>query len=308
MKKAVLGTRGSALALWQARHVARRLEQMHPQLCVELRIIKTAGDRIQDRPLRDLGGKALFLKEIEEALVSREIDLAVHSMKDVPERLAQGCTLAAILARADPCDAWVSPHGSWREIPAGSRVGTASLRRQALVRSLRPDLGVETLRGNVDTRLRKLDQGRYDAIVLAAAGLERLGLDGRIAERLDPAVWTPAAGQGAIGVETHRVDTQLTQAVAALHDADTGARVTAERALMGRLEGGCHVPLGAYAEKDGSFLELAGLVVDTAGRDSIRVVKRGPAAAAEALGFEVAEMLLSRGAARIIDDCKRRQN
>jgi len=292
-----IGSRGSALALWQAEHVKDRLAVLGQPATIE--VIITTGDRVQDRRLESVGGKGAFLKEIEEALLEGRVDLAVHSLKDVPTALPDGLTLGAILERADPRDALLSSSGrGLRGLPAGARIGTTSLRRQAQIRALRPDLEVADLRGNVDTRIRKLGEGSYDAIVLALAGLIRLGRVSEVTEVLDSRLLLPAPGQGALALEC-RQDDEATAALAArLNHPPTSRAVTAERSLLQALQGGCNVPLGALAEADGEGLRLAAFV----GRADGSALVRGEAKGTDpvGLGQALASDLLSRGAADLI--------
>jgi hydroxymethylbilane synthase len=259
-----IGTRRSALALWQAEHVKARLEAAHPGLSVELVHVVTTGDRIQDRPLATIGGKALFVKEIEERLVDGSVDLAVHSMKDVPAFLPDGLGLVATSTREDPADAFVARDPTatptFDALPEGARIGTGSLRRTCQLKALRPDVEVVAIRGNVDTRLRKLDEDALHAVVLAAAGLRRLGLGTRITERIAPERCLPAVGQGALAIETRLDDARTREIVSILHDPDAAVCVEAERGFLSRLEGGCQVPIGAYAVLDGDAVHLRGLV------------------------------------------------
>ena len=305
-----IGTRGSALALWQAHHVKARLEAAEPGLGVELVLIKTKGDKILDVPLAKVGGKGLFVKEIEEALARGEIDLAVHSMKDVPAELHPGLCLAGVSSREDPADALVSRAGGLDALPRGARVGTSSLRRICQLRARRPDLTIGALRGNVDTRLRKLDAGEYDAIVLAAAGLIRLGHGDRISERLGFAVSLPATGQGALGLESREDDAVTRGRVErALHDPGAAACVGAERAFLRRIGGGCQTPLAAHARLEGdrpggATLELEALVGEPDGSHLLRERRGGPAGEGEALGVATAEALLARGADEILARCE----
>ena len=297
-----IATRKSALALWQAEFVRGELQRHHPGLEVELVTFTTRGDRILDTPLAKVGGKGLFVKELETALLEGEADLAVHSMKDVPMEFPAGLGLATICERADPRDALVSANfGSIADLPKGARIGTSSLRRQTQLRAKRPDLHILTLRGNVNTRLAKLDAGEFDAIILAAAGLERLGLDGRIRERLAPEASLPAGGQGAVGVEVRLDDQRVRALLAPLHHEPTAVCVRAERALNGRLQGGCQVPIGAYAQLEGDQLWLRGLVGDPDGNQVLHSARRGAAAEPEALGIAVAEDLLAQGAGSILE-------
>jgi hydroxymethylbilane synthase len=291
-----IGTRGSALALWQANHVKDRLAALGHE--VELRVIVTTGDRVLDRRLENVGGKGAFLKEIEEALLACEVDLAVHSLKDVPTALPAGLGLCAVLERADPRDGLLSSGPSLAELPAGARVGTTSLRRQALLGALRPDLVLEDLRGNVDTRIRRLREGRFDAILLAAAGLTRLGRAAEITEYLEPRSFVPAPGQGAIGLECRADDEAVRQAVAPLDHPATARAVAAERSFLAALGGGCNVPLGAHAFAAGEELELVGFVAAQDGSTVLRGEQRGlePTAA----GHTLARTLLDRGAAALL--------
>jgi hydroxymethylbilane synthase len=292
-----IGSRGSALALWQAEHVKARLEGLgHP---AEIRVITTTGDRVQDRRLESVGGKGAFLKEIEEAMLDAEVDLAVHSLKDVPTALPQGLRLCAFLERADPRDAFVSASGRFlADLPAGARIGTTSLRRRAQVKAMRPELAVEDLRGNVDTRIRRLREGRFDGILLAMAGLVRLGRAAEATEALDPDTFLPAPGQGAIALECRAADDRITSVVAPLHHAETAAAVTAERSLLAALGGGCNVPLGAHAVRRDGALRLSAFVA----REDGSMVVRADAAGAEPdeLGRRVAAELISRGAADLL--------
>jgi hydroxymethylbilane synthase len=302
-----LGTRGSQLALWQARHIAGRLEAAWPGLAVALETIKTSGDKIQEVPLAKLGGKALFVKEIEEALLDGNVDLAVHSMKDVPTDLPAGLRILAISQREDPLDVLISRTGTgFADLPRGARVGTSSLRRQAQLLHHRPDLEIIGLRGNLDTRLRKLATEGLDAIVLAAAGLRRLGLFDRVTEVLAPELSLPAIGQGALGIEVRvtsaeRREPSIGQLVAVLDHADTHAAVDAERGFLRRLGGGCQVPFAAHASVVGDAIHLQGLVATPDGRQLIRGNRQGPRAAAIAVGTALAEDLLTRGAMEILE-------
>jgi hydroxymethylbilane synthase len=296
-----IATRESALALWQAEHVAARLRTLHPNLDVRLVPMTTRGDQILDQPLAAIGGKGLFLKELEVAMQRGEADIAVHSLKDVPMTLEPGFTLPAILERANPFDAFVSNHHARLEaLPPAARVGTSSLRRQVQLRALRPDLTLLDLRGNVNTRLAKLDAGQYDAIILACAGLERLGFGARIAETLTPPRLLPAVAQGAIAIEAREGDDHVAALVAPLADAGTTQRVRAERAMNRRLGGSCDVPIAGYATLDGDRLLLAALVGDAAGGALIRAEAAGPASDPESLGLAVAEDLLLQGAAAVL--------
>jgi hydroxymethylbilane synthase len=300
-KKIVIATRESPLALWQARHIQALLCAHYPDIRVELLGITTQGDRILDITLNKIGGKGLFVKELEQALHEGRADLAVHSLKDVPMVLPEGFALAAITRREDPRDALVSNRfGRLTDLPAGSVIGTSSLRREAQLRARFPHLAIKPLRGNVGTRLAKLDAGEYDAIVLAAAGLKRLGLGERICELLAPEDSLPAAGQGALGIEIRADRDDLRTLLAPLHDPASAACVSAERALARRLNGSCQVPLAAYCEYDDGFLQLRALIARPDGRDLVRAASSGSASAAEALGLKVAELLLIEGAGPIL--------
>jgi hydroxymethylbilane synthase len=298
-----LATRKSALALWQTEHVAARLRAAHPGLVVELVPMTTRGDRIVDRPLAQIGGKGLFLKELEEAMLAGEADAAVHSLKDVPMDLEGPFALPAILERADPFDAFVSAkYGDLDALPRGAKVGTSSLRRQAQLRARRPDHELLDLRGNVNTRLAKLDAGEYDAIVLACAGLQRLGFESRIRARLDAPDWLPAPAQGAIAIECRDGDPAVHALCAALDDAPTRTCVEAERAMNRALHGSCHVPVAALAqlEEGGARIVLRGLVGSAADGRMVRAEVAGAAAAPELLGVQVARRLLDAGAGEFL--------
>lgn len=294
-----IATRQSPLALWQAEHVRNRLQQAHPGLEVELVLFTTQGDRILDTPLAKIGGKGLFVKELENALLDGRADLAVHSMKDVPVDFPEGLGLVAIGEREDPSDAFVSNrYASIDALPAGATVGTSSLRRRCQLLALRPDLQIHDLRGNVGTRLRKLDEAQYDAIVLASAGLIRLGLSGRIATKLDFDVSLPAVGQGALGLECRLDDANTRSLISVLHHPKTAACVMAERALNAHLHGGCQVPIAAHAIWQGELLWLRGRVGQLDGRQLLKAEATGRQP--EQLGQEVAKALLDNGAAEIL--------
>ena len=297
----LLGSRGSKLALWQAHFVKEAVECL-AGVEVRIEIIRTTGDKITDVPLAQAGGtKALFTKEIEEALADSRIDLAVHSLKDMSTELPAGLTLAAIPAREDSRDALISRHGeTWERLPAGARVGTSSLRRQVQLRRLRQDLRIEPLRGNLDTRLRKLDEGQYDAIVVALAGLKRMGWQDRATQVFSVKEMVPAIGQGALAIEARADDTELLSALRRLGDPASGAAVAAERAFLARLGGGCQVPLAAHAEITGERMRLVGVVVSVDGKQAVEGWEEGEAADAEAVGNILAERLLQRGAAEIL--------
>ena len=297
-----IATRKSPLALWQTEHVAERLRATHPGLQVDLVPLSTRGDEVLDRSLAAIGGKGLFLKELEVAMQRGEADCAVHSLKDVPMELEPGFTLPAILQRADHADAFVSNlYADIAALPQGACVGTSSLRRQAQLRALRPDLDLRDLRGNVNTRLAKLDAGGYDAIVLACAGLQRLGFDSRIRARLDAPDWLPAPAQGAIAIECRNDDPVVIALCAALDDPGTRNCVGAERAMNRALHGSCHVPVAAFARAEGGVLWLQGLVGSATDGRSVRAQATGTVEAAEALGIEVADALLAQGARALID-------
>ena len=296
-----IGTRGSALALWQAEWVKAQLLAAHEELAVELLVIKTTGDKILDVPLAKVGGKGLFVKEIEEALLDGKADLAVHSVKDMPAELPEGLHLAVMPPREDPRDALISRNGAGLEVlPHGARVGTSSLRRAAQLLHLRPDLRIETLRGNVDTRLRKLESEGFDAIVLAAAGLKRMELSHVVSEYLEPERMLPAVGQGALGIETRTGDAFTNEVVASLAHPQTMTIVRAERAFLKRLEGGCQVPIGAHATMEGETLILTGMVADLEGVRLIRKELRGDAQQPEVVGERLAEVILESGGAEIL--------
>ncbi|WP_329741982.1 hydroxymethylbilane synthase [Dyella sp. A6] len=296
-----IATRQSALALWQSEHVAARLRAAHPDLRVELVPMTTRGDQILDQPLAAIGGKGLFLKELEVAMLDGRADLAVHSLKDVPAELEPGFSLPAILPRADAADAFVSNHHvDLDALPQGARVGTSSLRRQALLRAIRPDLRLLDLRGNVGTRLAKLDAGDYDAIILACAGLERLGLHERIRSRLVAPDWLPAPGQAAIAIEARIDHPAILKHLSALDDADTRLAVQAERAMNHALGGSCTVPVGAWCVVAEHGLHLRGMVGDVRHGRLLQAEATGPHDGAEALGREVAEALFAQGARALL--------
>jgi len=296
-----IATRSSPLAIWQAEFVQQRLQTLHAGLRVELVRIKTQGDKILDTPLAKIGGKGLFVKELEQAMMAGEADIAVHSMKDVPMELPPGFALPVICEREDPRDAFVSnDYADLDALPRGARVGTSSLRRSAQLKALRPDFDVVSLRGNVQTRLGKLDDGQFDAILLAAAGLKRLALHARIRYELPPEVCLPAVGQGAVGIECRDDDADTRALLAPLNDPDTWDRVVAERAMNRRLEGGCQVPIAGYAELQGDELWLRALVASEDGQEVLRVEGRAARQQGEALGAGLGEELLAAGADRIL--------
>ena len=295
-----IGTRGSALALAQASWVKRQIEEHDPSLAVELRVIKTSGDRFLDTPIQNIGGKGVFTKEIEDALLRQEIDLAVHSLKDLPTRLPLGLALAAVPAREEARDVLVTRDGSpLAELAAGARVGTGSLRRRAQLLHCRSDLSVLALRGNIDTRLKKLDAGEFDALVMAAAGLRRIGRAERIGEYLADEICVSAVAQGALGLEA-RSDGNVRERLAFLNDAATCAEIAAERALLDRLNGGCHVPIGARARVAGEQISMIGVVASPDGKNLCRSEIFGSVEEAAALGRRLAEQLLERGAGQLL--------
>lgn len=301
MKLLRIATRQSALALWQAEHVAARLRAAHADLHVDLVPMTTRGDEILDQPLSAIGGKGLFLKELEVAMLEGRADIAVHSLKDVPMTLDSGFALGAVLERADAADALVSNHyHTIAELPRGARVGTSSLRRQAQLRALRPDIELADLRGNVGTRLGKLDAGHYDAIILACAGLDRLGLAARIAGRLEPPHWIPAVAQGAIAVEYRSGDRATLQWLLPLDDTDSARCTAAERAMNRRLHGNCSVPIAGYCLEIESGLELTGLVGDAASGRLLRASAIRPRDEGQQLGEHVAQLLLDQGAGEML--------
>ena len=300
-KKLVIASRESMLAMWQAEHIKGRLKALYPDCEVEILGMTTRGDQILDRTLSKIGGKGLFIKELEQALQDGRADLAVHSIKDVPMELPEGFALAAIGERASPFDAFVSnQYARLEEMPAGAIVGTSSLRREAQLRAKFPHLTINPLRGNVQTRLSKLDNGDYDAVILAAAGLQRLGLDGRIREILSPADSLPAAGQGALGIEIAACRTDLADILRPLNHEEIAACVTAERALARALGGSCQVPLAAYCVMEDGLLTLNGLVGHPDGSVIIEASAQAPAAYADALGRAVAKRLADDGAEELI--------
>lgn len=299
--KVRIATRSSKLAVWQAEHVKSLLLALYPDADISLISMTTRGDKLLDSPLSKIGGKGLFIKELESAMAEGVADIAVHSMKDVPMELPAGFALPVICKRAAPTDAWVSQgYASVDDVPAGGKIGTSSLRRSVQIKARRPDLSVLSLRGNVQTRLAKLDRGDFDGIILATAGLERLQLQDRIRQQMTPELSLPAVGQGAVGIECREDDAELKTLLAPLNDADTWDRVVAERAMNRRLEGGCQVPIGGFALLDQEELWLRGLVASEDGRRVLRAEARDNRANAEALGVGVAEDLLSQGAGEIL--------
>jgi len=302
-----IGTRGSQLALFQANWVKDRLVQAHPDLHVTLIKIKTTGDKIQDAPLAKIGGKGLFVKEIEEALLQKRIDLAVHSIKDVPTEFPEGLHLSVITKREDPRDVLISKDGKpLKDLPKGAKIGTSSLRRQAQLLHFRSDFELIPLRGNLDTRLKKLKTMNLDAIVLALAGVKRLGFDEKITEIIPPELSLPAIGQGALGIETRMADQEVESRIRLLNDRDSSIAISAERAFLKKLEGGCQVPIAAFARIVGTTLHIDGLVGTIDGKRLIRHHVEGPIERAESLGVELAEILLGEGAKEILDEVYQR--
>ena len=300
-KQITIATRGSPLALWQAEHVGARLEALHAGLKVSLLTMKTRGDKFLDAPLAKVGGKGLFVKELEVGLLEGRADIAVHSLKDVPVAFPEGLELALVMEREDPRDAFVSNrYDSLASMPAGTLVGTSSLRRQTQVRERYPELRVDWLRGNVNTRLGKLDDGQYDAIILAASGLQRLGFDDRIKVAIAPEECLPAIGQGVLGIEIRTDDNELRELIAPLAHAETTLRVRAERAFNQTLNGGCQVPIAGYAVLEGDQIYLRGLVGKPDGSEVLRAEIRGSSDQAHELGVDLAQQLLARGADRIL--------
>lgn len=298
-----IATRQSPLALWQANFVKARLQQLYPDLSIELVTMVTKGDVILDSPLAKIGGKGLFVKELENALLNNEADIAVHSMKDVPMQFPEGLGLSVICKREDPRDAFVSnTYRTLAELPPGAIVGTSSLRRQCQLKALRPDLEIRSLRGNVGTRLSKLDNGDFDAIILASAGLIRLGLADRITSFIEVEQSLPAAGQGAVGIECRTDDEQVKKLLAPLADAETTYCVLAERAMNNRLQGGCQVPIGGYAVLRESVLYLRALVGSVDGSTIIRAEGQSAVENTEVLGVQIAEQLLAQGADKILQN------
>jgi len=296
-----IGTRGSQLALWQSEWVKSRLLETFPGCSVELEVIKTTGDKITDVPLAKVGGKGLFVKEIEEALLAGRVDLAVHSMKDMPTELPPGLCIGAVPMRENPRDALVSRSNmAFPDLPRSARVGTSSLRRASQILHIRPDIEIVPLRGNIDTRLRKLDTGDMDAVILAAAGLLRLGFEKRITQYLDTSIMLPAVAQGALCIETRENDGAVAMVKPLNHDG-THTAIIAERAFLKRLEGGCQVPMAAFAQIDGQTISIRGLVADVDGKTVVQSTVSGPCRAAADLGTRLAEDLLQQGAKQILE-------
>lgn len=302
MKRTIkIGTRKSMLALWQSNWIKGMLEKRYPEVTVELVKIVTKGDKILDVPLAKVGGKGLFVKEIEEALLQHEADIAVHSMKDVPTVLPDELHIGIVTKREDPHDAFVSTkYKSLSELPAGARVGTSSLRRKSQLNCIRPDLIIEDLRGNLDTRIKKLDDGLYDAIILAAAGMRRLGWQDRITCTFTEQEMLPAIAQGAVGIELRKKDVELLNALFFMHDAETSVAVEAERAFLARLEGGCQVPIGGFGKLEADKLSFTGLIAAVDGKKILKETVAGAPADAAKMGRETAEKLLSMGGAEIL--------
>jgi hydroxymethylbilane synthase len=297
-----IATRRSKLAMWQAEHVMALLRSAHPELPVELVPMSTQGDRVLDRALADVGGKGLFVKELEVAMQEGRADIAVHSMKDVPSELPTGFEIVAVLPRANPLDAFISrKYARFVDLPQGARVGTSSPRRQAQLRHARPDLRLELLRGNVDTRLRRLDEGELDAILLACAGLERLGIAHHVTEQLGVDLSLPAVGQGVIGIESRTGDTRSRDALQALHHAESFTRLVAERAFAATLGGSCHSPIAAHATLDGATLTVRGFIGAPDGGETYRDQLSGPADRAGSLGRELARRMQHAGAEQLLE-------
>jgi hydroxymethylbilane synthase len=307
LKQLRIGTRASQLALWQANWVKSELESRYPGMEVTLTKIKTMGDKILDVPLAQVGGKGLFVKEIEEAMLRGEIDIAVHSMKDVPTEFPEGLGLHCITEREDPRDAVISHGRTFAELPLGARIGTSALRRQAQLLKVRPDLQMVIIRGNVETRIRKLDDDNLDAVILAAAGLKRLGFTDKVAEYLPVDLSIPAIGQGALGIECRLDDATITETIGFFNHPDTSHAVRAERALLWRCEGGCQVPIAAHGVVSGDLLTLTGFIASVDGSRSVRGVISGPAASCEKLGIELAEQLLADGGHEILSEVYQRE-
>jgi hydroxymethylbilane synthase len=298
-----IATRQSPLALWQAEYVVARLKQAHPGIKTELVKMMTKGDKILDAPLAKIGGKGLFVKELEQGMLDGLADIAVHSMKDVPVTFPEGLHLAVILPREDPRDAFVSNHyKSLEDLPEDAKIGTSSLRRQCQIAERFPSAKILSLRGNVNTRLAKLDAGNYDAIILAAAGLKRLGFINRITQLLDSSVSLPAIGQGAVGIECRRVDIEINALLSPLADRESTIRVSAERAMNERLNGGCQVPIAGFSEIQGDQLYMRGLVGEPDGSTMYRAEKTGSIVDAEKIGQAIADELLASGAGNILSD------
>ncbi|MBA2880142.1 hydroxymethylbilane synthase [Desulfosalsimonas propionicica] len=296
-----IGTRGSQLALWQANWVKHQIQAHHPEISVELAVIKTSGDKILDVPLAKVGGKGLFVKEIEEALLAEDIHMAVHSMKDMPGEIPEGLCIAAIPVRENPCDALIARNVTKIEdLPQGASIGTSSLRRGSQMLYLRPDLDIRPLRGNIDTRIKKLESENLDAVILAAAGMMRLGFGDQITAKIDPQTLMPAVGQGALCIEARKNDAETADLLSAIHHPDTACTVLAERAFLKRLQGGCQVPIAAFAQKQGRQLTINAMVAEIDGSVMYREQMQGTADDPEKLGTAVAGRLIDRGAGDIV--------
>ena len=300
--KIIIGSRGSQLALWQANWVKSQLENLHGNADISIRVITTSGDKIKDVPLSKIGGKGLFVKEIEEALLAKEIDLAVHSMKDVPIEIPSQLEISIITKRENPLDALISKNGKkLADLPQGATIGTSSLRRSSQLLNYRNDFKIHPLRGNVDTRLKKVEEGKYDAILLASAGLNRLGWSNRITEEISHEIIIPAMGQGALGIETRLGDTKTYNFISSLNHEQTNYEVSAERALVGKLDGGCQVPIGAYAKTEDNLITLKGLVASLDGKIIHKSEIVGPIDDAINIGQDLGEELLKMGANEILE-------
>ena len=300
--KIIIGSRGSQLALWQANWVKSQLENLHGNADISIRVITTSGDKIKDVPLSKIGGKGLFVKEIEEALLAKEIDLAVHSMKDVPIEIPSQLEISIITKRENPLDALISKNGKkLADLPQGATIGTSSLRRSSQLLNHRNDFKIHPLRGNVDTRLKKVEEGKYDAILLASAGLNRLGWSNRITEEISHEIIIPAMGQGALGIETRLGDTKTYNFISSLNHEQTNYEVSAERALVGKLDGGCQVPIGAYAKTEDNLITLKGLVASLDGKIIYKSEIVGPIDDAINIGQDLGEVLLKMGANEILE-------
>ncbi|MBT7272195.1 MAG: hydroxymethylbilane synthase [Nitrospina sp.] len=300
--KIIIGSRGSQLALWQANWVKSQLENLHGNADISIRVITTSGDKIKDVPLSKIGGKGLFVKEIEEALLAKEIDLAVHSMKDVPIEIPSQLEISIITKRENPLDALISKNGiKLADLPQGATIGTSSLRRSSQLLNYRNDFKVHPLRGNVDTRLKKVEEGKYDAILLASAGLNRLGWSNRITEEISHEIIIPAMGQGALGIETRLGDSKTYNFISSLNHEQTNYEVSAERALVGKLDGGCQVPIGAYAKTEDNLITLKGLVSSLDGKIIHKSEIVGPIDDAINIGQDLGEELLKMGANKILE-------
>ena len=307
LKEIRIGTRASQLALWQANWVKSELEKRYPDMTVTLLKIKTLGDKILDVPLAQVGGKGLFVKEIEEAMLRGEIDIAVHSMKDVPTEFPEGLGLYCITEREDPRDAVISRGVKFADLPQGARIGTSALRRQAQLLKVRPDLEMVIIRGNVETRMNKLETEGLDAVILAAAGLNRLGFADRITELLPTDLSLPAIGQGALGIECNLSNEDVKDAISFFNHPETSAAVRAERALLWRCEGGCQVPIAAYGEVTGNELKLTGFIASVDGKVSVKGTVTGPVEHPEKLGVQLAEQLLEEGGHAILAEVYQRE-